>query len=238
MGRQMSLSPMMVLLTVAALASQVAAEGNDVDKRVEEVINDNSDDAEATHPIYEFVYEVGNPELNGGDRRGFGHRESRDGTRTWGTYFQQLSDGRLQTVRYWVDQSGYHAEVEYAGEPKANADWDDAGLYKKERLVARGKQEQKINQKPKASEEQSPLVQALLDSFPRVSLQTKRSSTVGSQSTQIAASAPSRNTEGRSSSQRQALRPIPVTEYALRWARPRGSSRMQTRRPQASDDNK
>ncbi|XP_047479196.1 cuticle protein 18.6-like [Penaeus chinensis] len=49
----------------------------------------------------------------------FGHQESRDGDRTQGSYYVQLPDGRLQTVKYFVDgDSGYVAEVSYEGEAR------------------------------------------------------------------------------------------------------------------------
>ncbi|XP_069972994.1 cuticle protein 19.8-like [Penaeus vannamei] len=42
----------------------------------------------------------------------FGHQEARDGDDTQGSYYVQLPDGRLQTVKYFVDgDSGYVAEV-------------------------------------------------------------------------------------------------------------------------------
>ncbi|XP_037801867.1 cuticle protein-like [Penaeus monodon] len=47
----------------------------------------------------------------------FGHQEARDGDHTQGSYYVQLPDGRLQTVKYFVDgDSGYVAEVSYEGE--------------------------------------------------------------------------------------------------------------------------
>ena len=47
----------------------------------------------------------------------FGHQEARDGDDTQGSYYVQLPDGRLQTVKYFVDgDSGYVAEVNYEGE--------------------------------------------------------------------------------------------------------------------------
>ncbi|XP_068209956.1 pro-resilin-like isoform X2 [Palaemon carinicauda] len=46
----------------------------------------------------------------------FGHQETRDGDDTQGSYYVQLPDGRLQTVKYFVDgDSGYVAEVNYEG---------------------------------------------------------------------------------------------------------------------------
>ncbi|XP_037801869.1 pro-resilin-like isoform X1 [Penaeus monodon] len=49
----------------------------------------------------------------------FGHQEARDGDDTQGSYYVQLPDGRLQTVKYFVDgDSGYVAEVSYEGEAR------------------------------------------------------------------------------------------------------------------------
>ncbi|XP_037801784.1 cuticle protein-like [Penaeus monodon] len=49
----------------------------------------------------------------------FGHQEARDGDDTQGSYYVQLPDGRLQTVKYFVDgDSGYVAEVNYEGEAR------------------------------------------------------------------------------------------------------------------------
>ncbi|XP_064077116.1 cuticle protein 8-like [Macrobrachium nipponense] len=49
----------------------------------------------------------------------FGHQEARDGDNTQGSYYVRLPDGRLQTVKYFVDgDSGYVAEVNYDGEAR------------------------------------------------------------------------------------------------------------------------
>ncbi|XP_066948538.1 pro-resilin-like [Macrobrachium rosenbergii] len=49
----------------------------------------------------------------------FGHQEARDGENTQGSYYVRLPDGRLQTVKYFVDgDSGYVAEVNYDGEAR------------------------------------------------------------------------------------------------------------------------
>lgn len=60
------------------------------------------------------MYQVHDPEKH----NNFGHSEARKGKTTWGRYYVQLPDGRLETVKYWVDKSGYHAEVDFKGEAK------------------------------------------------------------------------------------------------------------------------
>ncbi|XP_066948508.1 pro-resilin-like [Macrobrachium rosenbergii] len=52
----------------------------------------------------------------------FGHQETRDGDNTQGSYYVELPDGRLQTVKYFVDgDSGYVAEVNYDGSASAES---------------------------------------------------------------------------------------------------------------------
>ncbi len=49
----------------------------------------------------------------------YGHQEQRDGYNTDGSYYVQLPDSRVQTVKYYVNgDSGYVAEVNYQGEAK------------------------------------------------------------------------------------------------------------------------
>jgi hypothetical protein len=70
---------------------------------------------------YEFMYRVQDEgkftDLKS-EPSDFGHSEAREGDRTWGRYFVKLPDGRVQTVRYWADHTGYHAEVLFQGEAK------------------------------------------------------------------------------------------------------------------------
>ncbi|XP_042875665.1 pro-resilin-like [Penaeus japonicus] len=70
---------------------------------------------ESAEAKYDFNWAV-KDDYSGND---FGHQESRDGDDTQGSYYVQLPDGRLQTVKYFVDgDSGYVAEVSYEGEAR------------------------------------------------------------------------------------------------------------------------
>ncbi|KAG7166335.1 Pro-resilin-like 18 [Homarus americanus] len=64
---------------------------------------------------YNFQWAV-NDAPSGND---FGHQENRDNDNTQGSYTVQLPDGRLQTVKYYVDgDSGYIADVGYQGDAR------------------------------------------------------------------------------------------------------------------------
>ncbi|XP_076061338.1 uncharacterized protein LOC143037108 [Oratosquilla oratoria] len=66
-------------------------------------------------PKYEFTHAVKDEET----ANDFGHQEARDDEHTQGSYYVQLSDGRLQKVTYYVDgDSGFIAEVSYEGEAR------------------------------------------------------------------------------------------------------------------------
>lgn len=58
---------------------------------------------------YQFGYRVVDTH-SGND---YGRTESRDGGLTTGHYHVLLPDGRLQTVRYWSDATGFHAHISY-----------------------------------------------------------------------------------------------------------------------------
>ena len=61
---------------------------------------------------YDFSYQVKDDEGND-----FGHQERRDGDYTEGSYYNELPDGRRQTVTYEVKgDSGFVADVKYSGE--------------------------------------------------------------------------------------------------------------------------
>ncbi|XP_063708570.1 uncharacterized protein LOC134837154 [Culicoides brevitarsis] len=68
--------------------------------------NDDYDNGDAK---YEFEYNV-KDDATGQD---FGHKESRDGSRTMGRYFVLLPDGRKQIVEYYADETGYHPTIRY-----------------------------------------------------------------------------------------------------------------------------
>ncbi|XP_047479300.1 pro-resilin-like [Penaeus chinensis] len=67
---------------------------------------------ESSEAKYDFQWAVSDDSSS----NEFGHQEARDGDHTQGSYYVQLPDGRLQTVKYFVDgDSGYVAEVNYEG---------------------------------------------------------------------------------------------------------------------------
>ncbi|XP_042875683.1 lactoylglutathione lyase-like [Penaeus japonicus] len=73
------------------------------------------DSVESGEAKYNFNWAVDHDD-SGND---FGHQEARDDDNTQGSYYVQLPDGRLQTVKYFVDgDSGYVAEVNYEGEAR------------------------------------------------------------------------------------------------------------------------
>nr|XP_027216966.1 pro-resilin-like [Penaeus vannamei] len=70
---------------------------------------------ESTEAKYSFNWAVSDDSSS----NEFGHQEARDGDDTQGSYYVQLPDGRLQTVKYFVDgDSGYVAQVSYEGEAR------------------------------------------------------------------------------------------------------------------------
>nr|XP_027218680.1 cuticle protein 21-like [Penaeus vannamei] len=56
---------------------------------------------------YNYAYSVGAVDGLGRPVQ-FGHQEGREGDATAGRYFVVLSDGRLMTVDYYADQTGFH----------------------------------------------------------------------------------------------------------------------------------
>ncbi|XP_068209984.1 cuticle protein 21-like [Palaemon carinicauda] len=95
----------MVILGLAALA--YAAPGASSEESFESY--------ESSEAQYSFNYAV----KDESSENDFGHQETRDGDDTQGSYYVQLPDGRLQTVKYYVDgDSGYVADVSYQGEAR------------------------------------------------------------------------------------------------------------------------
>ncbi|XP_063601435.1 pro-resilin-like [Penaeus indicus] len=79
------------------------------------VTADSLESFESGEAKYDFNWAVKHDD-SGND---FGHQEARNGDNTQGSYYVQLPDGRLQTVRYVVDgDDGYVAEVNYEGEAR------------------------------------------------------------------------------------------------------------------------
>ncbi|XP_053639901.2 cuticle protein 7 [Cherax quadricarinatus] len=66
---------------------------------------------EYSKPQYKFDYAVSD-DYTGSH---FGHAEERDGYVTKGKYFVHLPDGRIQTVTYYADKTGYHPTITYEG---------------------------------------------------------------------------------------------------------------------------
>ncbi|XP_063601438.1 pro-resilin-like [Penaeus indicus] len=92
------------VLLFICLAAVVAAESRE-----------SFESYESGEAKYDFNWAVKHDD-SGND---FGHQEARDGDHTQGSYYVQLPDGRLQTVRYVVDgDDGYVAEVNYEGEAR------------------------------------------------------------------------------------------------------------------------
>ncbi|XP_076058682.1 uncharacterized protein LOC143035700 [Oratosquilla oratoria] len=77
------------------------------------------------HPNYNFDYAV--KADYGGN---FGHQEYRDGYDAKGSYYVYLPDGRLQTVNYYTDKWGYHADVDYKGKAKHPSYYGPAVTFK------------------------------------------------------------------------------------------------------------
>nr|XP_027216891.1 pro-resilin-like isoform X2 [Penaeus vannamei] len=103
------------LLIVFGLAAVIAADSRESyeylpPQRSNEASAESYESSEAK---YSFNWAVSDDSSS----NEFGHQEARDGDDTQGSYYVQLPDGRLQTVKYFVDgDSGYVAQVSYEGE--------------------------------------------------------------------------------------------------------------------------
>ncbi|XP_068210711.1 pro-resilin-like [Palaemon carinicauda] len=102
----MNAKMIIVVLGLAAMAAADSRESFEYAPR-----RDSSEESyESSEARYSFNWAVDHdPSSNE-----FGHQESRDGDETQGSYYVELPDGRLQTVRYFVNgDSGYVAEVNH-----------------------------------------------------------------------------------------------------------------------------
>ncbi|XP_037801926.1 pro-resilin-like [Penaeus monodon] len=125
-----SLFQLLILLTLAAVVAADSRESYEylAPQRSNEASSESyeylppqhSDEAsaesfESSEAKYSFNWAVSDDSSS----NEFGHQEVRDGDHTQGSYYVQLPDGRLQTVKYFVDgDSGYVAEVNYEGEAR------------------------------------------------------------------------------------------------------------------------
>ncbi|XP_044730308.1 pro-resilin-like [Chrysoperla carnea] len=75
---------------------------------------ENNGDELSEPANYDFEYMVSDPP-SGND---FGHKESRQGDETQGSYYAALPDGRRLIVDYRADKNGYQPNVRYEGEAK------------------------------------------------------------------------------------------------------------------------
>ncbi|XP_037801866.1 cuticle protein 8-like [Penaeus monodon] len=102
----------LILLGLAAIAAADSRESYEYQPpRV--TSEESAESYEYTEAKYEFNWAVSDDSSS----NEFGHQEARDGDHTQGSYYVQLPDGRLQTVKYFVDgDTGYVAEVSYEGE--------------------------------------------------------------------------------------------------------------------------
>ncbi|XP_064122610.1 pro-resilin-like [Macrobrachium nipponense] len=99
-------------LLVLGLVAMVAADSFESFEYAPRRRGSSEESYESSEAKYSFNWAVDHdPSSNE-----FGHQETRDGDDTQGSYYVQLPDGRLQSVKYFVDgDSGYVAEVNYEG---------------------------------------------------------------------------------------------------------------------------
>ncbi|XP_037802466.1 pro-resilin-like isoform X1 [Penaeus monodon] len=114
----------LILLGLAALAAADSFESYEYRPPQRRSSEESYESGEAK---YDFNWAVSHdPSSNE-----FGHQEARDGDHTQGSYYVQLPDGRLQTVKYFVDgDSGYVAEVNYEGEASFESGSDESREYR------------------------------------------------------------------------------------------------------------
>ncbi|XP_027216988.2 pro-resilin isoform X1 [Penaeus vannamei] len=104
------------VLLLLSLAAVVAADSRQI-YRPPQSSQETSESSEESYESSEAKYSFNWAVSDDSSSNEFGHQEARDGDHTQGSYYVQLPDGRLQTVKYFVDgDSGYVAEVNYEGE--------------------------------------------------------------------------------------------------------------------------
>ncbi|XP_047478981.1 cuticle protein-like [Penaeus chinensis] len=104
------------ILLLLSLAAIVAADSRKI-YRPTQSSQETSESSEESYESSEAKYSFNWAVSDDSSSNEFGHQEARDGDHTQGSYYVQLPDGRLQTVKYFVDgDSGYVAEVNYEGE--------------------------------------------------------------------------------------------------------------------------
>ncbi|XP_066948549.1 pro-resilin-like [Macrobrachium rosenbergii] len=108
------------LLGLVAMTLVYARPAPDAEEPEESSEESSEESYESSEARYSFNWAV----KDDSSENDFGHEETRDGDDTQGSYFVHLPDGRLQTVKYYVEgDSGYVAEVTYEGEaqyPESN----------------------------------------------------------------------------------------------------------------------
>ncbi|XP_037802388.1 pro-resilin-like [Penaeus monodon] len=115
-----------ILLGLAAIAAADSFESYEYRPPQRHSSEESYESGEAK---YDFQWAVKHDD-SGND---FGHQEARDGEDTQGSYYVQLPDGRLQTVRYVVDgDDGYVADVNYEGEARFPDSYESASFESRE----------------------------------------------------------------------------------------------------------
>ncbi|XP_063601170.1 pro-resilin-like [Penaeus indicus] len=117
-----------------SLAAVVAADSREI-YRPPQSSQDTSESSEESYESSEAKYSFNWAVSDDSSSNEFGHQEARDGDHIQGSYYVELPDGRLQTVKYFVNgDSGYVAEVNYEGEvsdeSNSSESEEDVSVYK------------------------------------------------------------------------------------------------------------
>ncbi|XP_063601423.1 cuticle protein 7-like [Penaeus indicus] len=116
----------LILLGLAAIAAADSFESFEYRPPQHRSSEESYESGEAK---YDFQWAVKHDD-SGND---FRHQEARDGEDTQGSYYVQLPDGRLQTVRYIVDgHDGYVADVNYEDEARFPDSFESASFESRE----------------------------------------------------------------------------------------------------------